>query len=484
MRIEALSYAVRYRVVLTYLGELCLALAALTAVPFTVSLLLGEWTSAPRYAVALVALVAMGGFARLSKPARVQQNEGMVLVALTFLLAPLAMVYPMMAAGVAFEDALFEAISGVTTTGLSTIADPAAMSRGFLFARAWMQWYGGLGIVALSLAFVVHPGLPAKGLAVSESGSDDLAGGTKAYTRRVAVVYVALTAICISVLWLLGMDAFEAIVHALAAVSTGGFAPRTGSLATETYWLQAAVSLFCLAGAVSFPLYYKLVGRRERARTELAQLWTLLALIGVVTLLVALAMWRVEGASFVEVLRHAPLLAMSAQTTAGFSTLDVAQLHEATKLALIPAMAIGGSLGSTAGGFKILRLLVLLRLAQIVIARARAAPHAVLEVRVAGERVESDELNGMLLLILLFLAVILLSWVPFVAFGYAPLDALFEVVSATGTVGLSAGVTRAELPGLLKGVLCADMLLGRLEIVCWLVALHPRTWTGRRHESR
>ncbi len=484
MRIEPLSYAVRYRVVLAYMGELSLGLAMVTAVPFAVTLLLGEYASAPRYGLALVALIAIGGCARMAKPARLQRNEGMVLVALTFLLAPLVMVYPMMGAGLGFDDALFEAISGVTTTGLTTIPDPAAMSGGFLFARAWMQWYGGLGIVVLSLAFVVHPGLAAKGLAIAEGGTDDLAGGTKAYTRRIAVVYALLTAACIAALWLLGMDGFDALLYALAAVSTGGFSPEPNSVGSvASYPLQAAITLCCLAGAVSFTLYYKLVHQRERARAELSQLLGLLSVAAIAALLVATAMWRVEGAGWGGILWHAPLLAMSAQTTAGFATLDVTQLHDATKLALIPSMAVGGSLGSTAGGFKILRLLVLLRLAQIVIARARSARHAVLDVRLAGERVEADELTGVLLLILLFLAVILSSWVPFVAYGYPPIDALFEVVSATGTVGLSTGITSTQLPVALKGVLCMDMLLGRLEIICWLVALHPRTWIGRRLES-
>jgi len=482
MRLDSLSYTIRYPVVLAHLGELALALAIVTAVPLAVCLLLGDLAVALRY-VAVVAILATSGalLVRLPKPASLQSNEGMVLVALTFVLAPVAMVYPMMASGLRFEDALFEAVSGVTTTGLTTIAAPQAMSRTFLFARAWMQWYGGLGIVALSLAFVVHPGLAAKRLAVNEPSTDDLAGGTKAYARRVTIVYALLTVGGIAVLWLFGLAPFDAIVYSLAAVSTGGFSPHQDSLAGIHSWpAQAAVTLLCLSGAVAFTLYYKLHRDRPHAGVELVQLRGLLALWLIATLVVGVALWRAEGMSPAAVLRQAPLLALSAQTTAGFSTLDITGLHDATKLALIPEMVVGGSIGSTAGGFKILRLLVLLRLAQVVVARARSARHAVIDVRLAGSRVEEPEINGVLLLILLYAAVILLSWVPFVAWGYRPLDALFEVASATGTVGLSAGVTSAGLPVVLKGVLCADMLLGRLEIVCWLVALHPRTWFGKR----
>lgn len=101
-----------------------------------------------------------------------------------------------------------------------------------------------------------------------------------------------------------------------------------------------------------------------------------------------------------------------------------------------------------------------------------------------GRRLQHGEVDGSLLLIVLFIIVVLLSWLVFVAMGYAPLDSLFEVVSATGTVGLSVGLSSSTLPPLLKGVLCADMLLGRLEIIAWLVMLFPGTWFGRRMEEK
>jgi trk system potassium uptake protein TrkH len=106
--------------------------------------------------------------------------------------------------------------------------------------------------------------------------------------------------------------------------------------------------------------------------------------------------------------------------------------------------------------------------------------HAVIEPRLADRRLQDEEIRGALLLLLLFVAVVVFSWLPFVVMGYSPLDALFEVVSATGTVGLSVGLTSATLPSLLKGILCVDMLMGRLEIVAWFVMFYPGTWFGRR----
>jgi trk system potassium uptake protein TrkH len=138
--------------------------------------------------------------------------------------------------------------------------------------------------------------------------------------------------------------------------------------------------------------------------------------------------------------------------------------------------------GSTAGGIKIVRLLILIRLLQIMIRRVALPRHAVIEPRLNGHRLGDDEIQRALLVILLYAVVMVLSWIPFVAYGYDPLDALFEVVSATGTVGLSVGITSAALEPVLKGVLCVDMLLGRVEVFALLVLCHPMTWFGTRED--
>ena len=143
--------------VFKYFGQLCLVLAALTLVPLVMSLVFGERTITLRYAIVVCGLGGLGfGTARLRAPPSVQSNEGMVLVALMFLFTPFVMCYPMMGAGLGFLDAFFEAISGVTTTGLSTKATLIGVPATFLFTRAWMQWYGGLGIVFLLIGLGAH----------------------------------------------------------------------------------------------------------------------------------------------------------------------------------------------------------------------------------------------------------------------------------------------------------------------------------------
>lgn len=174
------------------------------------------------------------------------------------------------------------------------------------------------------------------------------------------------------------------------------------------------------------------------------------------------------------------LSAFSAQTTAGFSVVPVDAFDPFSKGVLIVSMFVGGSVGSSAGGIKLLRLLVIMRLVQLIILKTRVTPHAAVEVSIAGRAWSDNELVRILAVIGMFAAVVIGSWLPFLWYGRDPLDALFEVVSATGTVGLSTGLCGPGLQPALKGVLCFDMLLGRLEILPLLVFLAPRTWIGRR----
>jgi trk system potassium uptake protein TrkH len=480
----ALRYAVRFHVVFKYFGQLCLVLAALSLVPLVISLVFGDTRISLRYGIVIGGLAAFGaGLARLRGASSVQANEGMVLVALMFLFTPLVMSYPMMGSGLGFLDAFFEAVSGVTTTGLSTKATLVGAPATFLFARAWMQWYGGLGIVVLSLALVMQPGLLAKGLAVTEAETDDLVGGTRAHARRGLKVYAVLTALGIIGSLLAGVRFFDALLYTFAAVSTGGFAPYDGSLETFGWPAQVWITLLCLAGAMPLTFYHRMLKEKRRLQVDFLQVQAVLIASLVVSLAVGAAMRLSAGMAWPQVLHHAPLLAFSAQTTAGFSSMPCVQLDAGSKLILIFSMLVGGGAGSTAGGFKLLRLLIAASVFRLILLRTCLPKHAVIEPRLAGLRLQHDELQAALLLILLFVAVVALSWLPFVALGYSPLDSLFEVVSATGTVGLSVGVTSATLPALLKGILCLDMLMGRIEIIGWLVLLYPGTWLGRRMEG-
>jgi trk system potassium uptake protein TrkH len=486
-RDAALTYALRGRVVGKYLGQLGLMLAVLTLVPLAVSLVEGETGLSWRYLHVVLVLAAVGApLARIPPPERIRESEALAVVALAFVASALVMTWPFTAAGLPFTDALFETVSGVTTTGLSTVADPQTLPRTFRFARAWMQWYGGLGIAVLSVALLMGHQAAARRL-VDVPGAETLAAATRTHARRMLTVYLVLTCVGVVAVLLTGADVFTAGVHVLAAVSTGGFSPYVNSLAgLPNGAARGVLTALSFCGAVSLPLYWAAFHRGaggSRAGWRVLgdpELKALAALAAVVAVVLALSLHLESGLDWPKAVAHALFMGVSAQTTTGFASLPVAGLSATALAVMIVAMTAGGSVGSTAGGVKLLRVLILANVVRTALRTATAPPHAVLAPRLGGREIEPEDTVRALALIALFAGVVLASWLPFLAQGYDPLEALFEVVSATGTVGLSTGITSAALSTPLKGVLMADMLLGRVEIVALLVLLYPRTWFGRR----
>jgi trk system potassium uptake protein TrkH len=410
-----------------------------------------------------------------------QTNEAMALSALIFVFGSMILTFPIMGSGVGFMDALFESVSASTTTGLSVLGTLEDKPKTFLFARAWTQWYGGLGIVVLALAIMPGPGRITKELAVSEDYEEDLIGGARGHAKRVLLIYVILTLVSATLLLSLGCGFGPSVLITLSAVSTGGFSPYEMSLANFSGWaIPAAVTLICLAASISFVFYRGLtVRRRETVKTDIQTKW-LIVMCLVASFLVTITMILYDGFSIEAALRHGVFTAFSAQTTSGFSTLGIESLSDPTKLFIIVSMAVGGGIGSTAGGIKVIRILILFKLCSHMISRASMPAHAVSSVTLGRRNLDPEEVNGAALVTFLFLITTIVSWSAFILMGYDPYDSLFEVVSAMGTVGLSAGIVGPELPALLKGVLCIDMLMGRLEILALLVVFYPGAWIGRR----
>lgn len=480
--VAILALAVRPGVVLRYLGQLCLPIAGMTGVGLLVTATHGEWGYVWRFAV-LTALLAAAGALALRGPrgARPQTNEALVITVLAFLVGALALAWPLTASGLTPMDALFEGISAITTTGLSTQASVEGFSFGFHFTRAWGQWFGGLGIVVLALAVLINPGPVARRLSPGDESPEDTASSTRASAARFTLIYLALSGVGVLVLLACGLGLGDAVLHTLAAISTGGFSNYDASLAGLGGFIpQVGVTAVGLLGAVSFALYYRtwVHGRHTLLRDEEARA---LLILGLVTaLLVAAMMGLASGRWGLPALGHAGLLAFSAQTTAGFSPITVGDLDTASKAVLTFAMLIGGDMGSTAGGIKLVRFLILLKLLHAMIVRTCLPAHATVRIRVNGRRVDGHAVHFAGVTTLWYVVVTLLAWLPFLVLGFAPLDALFEVASAIGTVGLSTGISAGLESGWLKGLLALIMLMGRLEIIAVLVFFYPRTWIGRR----
>ncbi|HYQ71631.1 MAG TPA: potassium transporter TrkG, partial [Gammaproteobacteria bacterium] len=343
--ISGLHFAVRLRVVAKYLGQAFLMLALLTCVPAAVAGISGNTGVALRYLAVILLFVLFGALtARLRVAANMQRNEALVISVLVFSLSACAMSFPVMGYGIPFIDALFEAVSGVTTTGLSTLSGLEDRPASFLFARAWMQWIGGLGVLALVLALLLEPGIAAKRL-----GSDervDIAGGTRSHVQRVTLVYLAITVIGISALLVVGESLLDAIAYTLAAVSTGGFASQDASLAgVASLPARGLITLLSLAGAISFSWYYLGHYRHAASLLREPQFRGLLVVCAATVVTLFGFMTLAHPERLTDNLGNAILTGISAQTTTGFSSMPLAELDPGSKLTLIVSMFVGGELG-------------------------------------------------------------------------------------------------------------------------------------------
>lgn len=438
--------------------------------PVVIAALAGEWIYVGIFAGLVLACAVMGVAGRRLESVELEHREALVITALAYLVYALLGACTFLPVA-SYADGFFEAMSGITTTGLSTLV-VETLPTSLLFFRAYSQWLGGLGIVVLSLVVLADAGQTALQLYNSEAGRENLVGNIIGTTKIVMTIYGLLTLAAFASFWLVGLHPFDALLYALATLSTGGFAPHAASVGHYASSLfQGVVTLFMVLGAVSFPLYF--LARREGVKRLLGndQVRWLLYLIGGATLIVwALTGWR--GPNLLEGLFHVS----SALTTTGFNLTATDTWSSATKLIIITLMVIGGATDSTAGGIKLLRLLAVAQVARWSLLRSFLPDEVKLPVKVNGTVLSEAVLRRVMALIGLYVGIAFASTLLLTAAGFAVEPALFETVSALSTVGLSSGVTSAALPLWAKLVLCFDMWAGRLELIPVVVLLVPGNW--------
>ncbi|NYT05572.1 MAG: TrkH family potassium uptake protein [Methanomicrobiales archaeon] len=465
---------VNSRGILKYLGLIMIGIGGVTAFPFLVALLFSEWGIAALYAV-IACTISLSGYAisRLLPDYELQWKDAMVIAALIFPLSSLLSAIPFAAStGMPFLDAYFEAVSGLTTTGLSVA--PADVGPVFLFARSWLQWIGGIGIVLIVISVLIPPGVSAFRLFTVNIGDQKLRPGVVGTAILLAEVYGAITIAAFLLLYLGGMPLFDAVCHALCTVSTGGFSTRAASIAAfPGPIIPLAITLSCIMGALNFALFPRMLhDPRELPRGIQVRYFILFASAGTLLLTIILA----GTAPLADAFSIAAFQGFSAITTAGFATVDIGSLPAPAKAVLIVMMWIGGCVGSTAGGIKILRIVIIMKLTHLVFIRFFLPKEVLSPLRVRDTTVENDELQTLIAFVALYFTILAGSSFVFMLYGF-PLDnALFEVSSALGTVGMSSGITSSALPAVLKSVLIVDMLLGRIEIIPLCILLFPRTW--------
>lgn len=465
---------VNVRAILKYVSELFVGIGATFIPPILVAVYFLEYQAAAWYAATAI-VIALAGLMllRLLPDYDLELKEALVIAAIIFPLTAAIYAIPVsVSAGMPLLDAFFETVSGITTTGLSVA--PAGAGSVFLFTRSWLQWIGGIGIVLIVLSLIVPPGVSAFRLFSANFGEKKLKPGVAASAKLLGKIYLSISLAAFLLLFLSGMSPFDALCHTLSTVSTGGFSTQSASVAGfGGAFIPVAVIAACVMGSVNFALYARVLKEPLSIFRGIQFRWfAVVAVIGTALLLVTMAPFE----SLASALPDAMFQALSALTTAGFSTVDISLLPDSSKAVLTGLMWIGGSVGSTAGGIKILRLIIIVRIMHLVFIRFFLPKEALTPLKVGGEVIETEAVYHVVTFMLLYVLVIIFSAFALMLYGIGLDNALFEVSSALGTVGLSCGVTGAALPGVLKAVLIGDMILGRIEIIPLCILFFPRTW--------
>lgn len=388
-----------------------------------------------------------------------------------------------------YVDAFFEMVSGFTTTGASILTDVEALSRCNLFWRSFSHWLGGMGVLVFLLAVV--PDARKNGgtgiyLMRAESPGPSVDKLTP-HLRQTAMIlygiYILLTALCIVCLLLGGMPVFDSFCIAFGTAGTGGFAIKNSSMGGYSYFLQTVVTVFMFLFGVNFSLYYMLLLRKFKAVFKNEELRLYFGIAASSIVLIAINISRMYNTVY-ESVHHAAFQVVSIMTTTGYGTVDFEQWPAFSKAILLSLMFIGASAGSTGGGLKVSRVLLLMKSIRRTIRKA-LHPRRVQPVYMDGRAVSEEVCDNVNAYLAIYCVILVLSFAIISVDGFSIGTNFSAVASCFNNIGPGfelVGATQnfSIYSDLSKIILSLDMLLGRLEIFPLLLLLSPDTWSRRR----
>lgn len=400
-------------------------------------------------------------------------RHAMILAALAWVIVPLySSILFMFIEKMPFIDSMFESVSGWSGTGLTMVVREDHLTHTIQFWRSLMQWIGGVGVIVLMISILARPGTGAFTLYRSEGRTEKIHPSIVSTVKTIWKIFLAYTVAGVFLLWVCGMPLWDAINHAMTGIATGGFSVVDKSIGTyNSSLIEFGVIPLMIAGAVSFVVHYRMIRVDYRVFFTDPQNKALffISLAGVAYIT------YVNLDTFIEIpssFRYSCFQFLSALTCTGFQTADsINTWSEASKLALAVAMVIGGAAGSTVGGVKLIRLILLYKGVVWKFKKVSLSPTAIIPFRLGSKSLTSEEANeevteaaliSFLWVLFLFVGIfVLLQTVQ----GYTLGDVVFEVASAQGNVGLSTGITGPEMGSVAKVTLMFNMWIGRLEII-------------------
>ena len=474
-----------FKMILNVLGWILLFEAGFLLLPAAVSLAFAEWQTAVGFLISAGICLVPGAILAARRPAVTQlfAKEGFVVVSLSWITLSLFGCLPFLFSGAtqSFTDALFETVSGFTTTGATIFADVEVLPRGILFWRSFTHWVGGMGVLVFLLAFLPLSGGRNMHIMRAESPGPDVSKLVPRVRTTAAIlysIYLAMTVLQFVLLLFGGMDVFESLCTAFSTAGTGGFGLKNDGLAGATPYVQIVVTVFMLLFSVNFNSYYLLLARRPREAftTEVKVFFAMVASGILIITLSNFESFELLG----DTVRHAAFSVASVVSTTGFATADFGVWPLLSQTTLLLLMFVGACAGSTGGGFKLSRVLILFKNAAREV-RRQISPREVRQITLDRRPISDEIARGvstyLVVYVLIYFASLLLlsiSGGDFTTNATSVLATLNNVGPGLSKVGPMGNYSIFSLPS--KLVLIFDMLAGRLELFPILVLFSPKTW--------
>lgn len=418
-------------------------------------------------------------------------KEGCVATSLSWILLSVSGAIPFRLSGEIphFTNALFETVSGFTTTGSSILSDVEAMSRCSLLWRSFTNWIGGMGVLVFLLTIIPLSGGSHMNLMRAESPGPSvgkLVPKIKSTARILYLIYLSLTLLEFLLLIAGGMPVFDAINASFSTAGTGGFGIKNSSMGGYSPYHQWVITIFMLIFAINFNAYYLVLLRKAKQAFHLEEVRWYFGLVGASILIIFLNLLQ-SGISALDALRHSSFQVASIVSTTGFSTIDFDLWSQSSRAILVLLMFMGGCAGSTGGGIKVSRLVIL---SKTVIKELKTYihPKSIVKLKMDEKQVEHEVVRSVNVFFITFMLIFAAS-VLLVSFeGKDLLTTFTAVITTLGNVGPGlelVGPTQnfGHFSSFTKYVLMFDMLAGRLELFPLLILFHPSAWKesfGRR----
>ena len=478
------------RMVCHTVGLIVLLEAALLTPSLIVSLIYADSCTLSFLATIGIALALGGAMVFIARPRTkvIYAKEGFAITSLAWLFLALIGALPFFLSGQIpnYVDAFFETVSGFTTTGASILEDVTRLEKGLLFWRSFTHWVGGMGVLVFLLVFL--NGLSDRSIHIIRA---EMPGPTvgkllprvKDTSKILYIIYLVITAALVVALLFSGMDLFDSLVHAFGTAGTGGFSTYTDSAASMTVAQQWIIAVGMLLFGVNFNLYYLILIRRFRSAIRSTELWVYIGIVAVATVLCCANLAGLYE-NVADLIRHSFFQVSSIITTTGFSSVDFNTWPTLSKTILLTLMFFGGCAGSTAGGFKISRVILLFKNCAAEFRHLRH-PRSISVVRFEGKPVEAETRKGVSSYLAIYTIIFFAAFLLISVDGF-DLETTFSSVAACfNNVGPAFGAAGplsnyAGYSDFSTVVLSFAMLLGRLEIWPIIMALAPSAWRGWR----